>query len=399
MVALLWLEVGREVDEVSMELSLLRLVGRSDFDNVPYPAITLPRLLRVEFCLLKPGGVCVLHLLLTLSLRLSMALCTKPPMPLVGDTGRSRSGDILPCVGDMASPRAALVLSPPSTDEPCSEGGANFCESSTGRGDRVFAMLSASPPDIDVFVEKRLLNIALPRTEPPREPGELDRMLSGGGLLISGSTVDSRDMPGSCLLPDMEPTSEALSSWFFLYAAEPTPLSGVCLNHVGSFAPSDAAMELLEELGSGEEGSGVSRGDAAAERSGDLDAMESGRRMLPDCGLCFHDRVPERPSAAALVTGFLGSVSSTALGAGEPVRRCSDSSRAASCGGGLMAGVGVLAAFSCTARGVSAAERSDCGVEGLSGEMERARSVWQNISTVHAGYREQRVRAHTCSAR
>lgn len=195
-----------------MELSLLRVVGRSIFDSVPYPAIALPRLLKVEFCLLKPGGVCVLHLLLTLSLRLSMALCTKPPMPLVGDAGRSRSGEILPCVGDMASPRAALALSPPSTEEPGSEGGANFCESSTGRGDRVFAMDSASPPDIDVLVEKRLLNMALPRTEPPLEPGELERMLSGGGLLISGSTVDSRDMPGSCLLPDIEPTSEALSS-------------------------------------------------------------------------------------------------------------------------------------------------------------------------------------------
>lgn len=178
--------------------------------------MALPRLLRVEFCLVKPGGVCVLHLLLTLSLRLSIALCTKPPMPLVGDTGRSRSGDILPCVGDMASARAALVLSPPSTDEPGSAGGANFWESSTGRGDRVLAALSASPPDSDVFVEKRLLNMALPRAEPPREPGELDRMLSGGGLLISGSIVDSRDMPGSCLLPDIEPTSEAPSSWFFL---------------------------------------------------------------------------------------------------------------------------------------------------------------------------------------
>lgn len=43
-------------------------------------------------------------------------------------------------------------------------------------------------------------------------------------------------------------------------------------------------MELLEELGSGEEGSGVWRGEVAADLSGDLDAMESGRRMLPDCG-------------------------------------------------------------------------------------------------------------------
>lgn len=46
-----------------------------------------------------------------------------------------------------------------------------------------------------------------------------------------------------------------------------------------------------------------------------------------------------------------------------------------------MTGVGVLAAFSCMLRGVPAAERIDCGVEGLSGEMERARSVGKYIST------------------
>lgn len=323
----------------------------------------------------------MLHRLETLSLRFSMALCTKPPMPFVGDAGRSRSGDMRPCVGDMASARAALALSPPSTDEPGSDGGANFWESRSGIGERVFAADSASPPDIDVFVEKRLFSMALPRTEPPRDPGELERMLSGGGLLISGSTVDSRDMPGSCLLPDREPVSEALSSWLRLYAAEPAPRSGVCLNHDGSFEPSDAAIELLEGLGSGEEGSGDFVGDVEGGRSGDLEAIDSGRRMLPDCGRCFHERVPERPNAAALVAAFFGSVSSGAAaataGAGELVRRCSESSRAASADGGLMTGVGVLAAFSCTSRGVPVWERSDCGVLGLSGEMERARSVWE----------------------
>lgn len=132
-------------------------------------------------------------------------------MPLVGEAGRSvRSGDILPCVGDMASPRTDPTWSTPSGDDPCSEGGANFCESSTGRGDRTFAG-SASPPDMDVFEEKRLLKAALPRTELARE-GELERMLSGGGLDTSGSAVDSRDIPGSCFLPDSEPTSEGLSS-------------------------------------------------------------------------------------------------------------------------------------------------------------------------------------------
>jgi hypothetical protein len=88
-------------------------------------------------------------------------------------------------------------------------------------------------------------------------------------------------------------------------------------------------MELLEGFGSGEAGSGVLVAEAL---SGDRDATESGRRMLPDCGLCFHDNVPERPNAAALGTGFLGSVSSSVMGAGELVRRWSESSRAASCG-------------------------------------------------------------------
>lgn len=87
-------------------------------------------------------------------------------------------------------------------------------------------------------------------------------------------------------------------------------------------------MEVLEGLASGDDGgSGVLLADG---RSGDRDATDSGRRMLPDLGLWFHDRVPERPNAAALVAGFLGSVSSRAEGVGELVRRCSESSRAAS---------------------------------------------------------------------
>jgi hypothetical protein len=199
-------------------------------------------------------------------------------------------------------------------------------------------------------------------------------MLSGGGLLISGSIVDSRDMPGRCLLPDIEPASEAASSWLRLYAADPAPRSGVCLNHDGSLAPNDAAIDNRDGLVSGEEGSGVFVGDVLPDLSGDLEAIDSGRRMLPDCGRCFHERVPERPNAAALATGFFGSVSSSVMGAGSLVRRCSDSSRALSWRGGLMTGVGVLAAFSWTSRGMPAFERSDCGVVGLSGEMERARS-------------------------
>lgn len=317
----------------------------------------------------------MLHLLLTLSPRFMLALRTKLPMPFVGDAGRS--GDILPCVGDMSGSRAPPALSPPSPVVPCCVGGANFCESSVGRGDRV-AVVSMSPPDMDVAAEKRLLIVVLPRMEPPLEVGLLEGVLSVGGLASSGSlveivdsreTVESRDMPGSCLLP-IDPLSEALSSSFFLYAAAPLPLSADWRKYAGSFAPNEAAIWVLDSGRSGEEG---------AEASRELGLpTDRGRRMLPDCGRCFHDSVPERPNAAALVAGFCGSLSSVE-GAEELVNRCSDSSRAeasAGCGGGLMAGVDVLAALSCTCCGVCTEERcGDCGVVGLEGEMERALSV------------------------
>jgi hypothetical protein len=199
-VRLLELELGRE--EGSIELSRLKLLGlESVFGSVPY---VLPRLLSVEFCLLKVVGTWALHLLLTLSLRFSIALCTKPPMPLVGDEGRS--GDILPWVGDMASPRTEPVWSPPFTEDPCSEGGANFCESNIGSGDFALPRPSTSAPATVSGLERRALRAVLPRKE------VLERTLSGGGLVGSVSTVVSLDKPGSCLLPDMEPVSDALSS-------------------------------------------------------------------------------------------------------------------------------------------------------------------------------------------
>lgn len=248
MVTLLELDCGREGG--SAVCSLLKLVGRSILDNEPKPAKALPRLLRVELCLLKVGGVWVLHLLLTLSLRLRLALNTNPPIPLVGDTGRSRSGDILPCVGDISGPRTAPALSPLSPMVPGSDGGANFWDSSVGKGDRV-AAVSISPPDIDVAAERRLLIAVLPRREPPRDVGRLEGVLSVGGLAISGSfvdmvdsreTVESRDMPGSSLRPDIDPASEPLSSSFRLYAAEPIPRSAVWRKYAASFAPNDAAI-------------------------------------------------------------------------------------------------------------------------------------------------------------
>lgn len=81
-----------------------------------------------------------------------------------------------------------------------------------GNGDFVLAAGSESPPEMDVLVENRLLNAALPRTELARE-GETERGVSGGGLASSRSAPTVGDMPGNCLLVDVNPASEGFSSW------------------------------------------------------------------------------------------------------------------------------------------------------------------------------------------
>ena len=73
---------------------------------------------------------------------------------------------------------------------------------------------------------------------------------------------------------------------------------------------------------SGDVGSEVSRSDGAMFFS--VTAMDSGLRV-PDGGLFCHESVPVRDgTTAALAVGFLGS--SSWIAAGDPVRRCSDSS-------------------------------------------------------------------------
>jgi hypothetical protein len=79
MVILLELDPGREFG--SIELPRLKLLGlESNLGMLTEPgkppklAPTPLRLLAVELCLLRPGAACALHLLLILSLRLSMAL-------------------------------------------------------------------------------------------------------------------------------------------------------------------------------------------------------------------------------------------------------------------------------------------------------------------------------------
>jgi hypothetical protein len=73
----------------------------------------------------------VLHLLLTLSDRFIIALCTNPPKPFVGDTGLS--GRLLVCVGKFSAGRAdASFCVAPSA-------GMSLCELEKGKGDRFAA--------------------------------------------------------------------------------------------------------------------------------------------------------------------------------------------------------------------------------------------------------------------
>jgi len=114
-VRLLWLDPGRE--PVIGDASRLRLPRTSLGGPMPPTAASVPSnpllLLAIELPLLRPGPACVLHLLLTLSERLSMALWTKPPRPLVGETGLSiRSREMRPCDGDIAGARTLWLDSP-----------------------------------------------------------------------------------------------------------------------------------------------------------------------------------------------------------------------------------------------------------------------------------------------
>jgi hypothetical protein len=149
-----------------------------------------------------------------------------------------------------------------------------------------------------LVLEYRLsLQAALPLIELARE-GEVERVSSGGGLDgVSTRAVESLDMPGSFILPEVGAASTlASSSSLFLYAAEPIPLSAVCLNQAGSLAANDSAICALEgSCPSSVDGSrsGVARGDRAAFSAA---IMERGLRPLLDFGRCCHESVPDRDS-------------------------------------------------------------------------------------------------------
>lgn len=165
-------------------MSLLILLGL----DPPDVLTMLPRgvlgswvllLLAMEFPRLRPGGDWTLHLLLTLSDLFIIALCTKPPIPFVGDGGRSSlSGEIRPCDGDIAKPRAS--------DKESIFGGSNLCALVSGTGDPRPELLEPSwSPALLLDGEE-----------------EADR---SGVSVMAFSFETLRDIPGICTLAEFDP--------------------------------------------------------------------------------------------------------------------------------------------------------------------------------------------------
>jgi len=146
-----------------------------------------------------------------------------------------------------------------------------------------------------VAVENRPLESPLLLTEPARDAVS---DAEGVGLLcrsflLSGSI--SRDMPGRPLRPDAT-VSPTVSSLFFLYAADPVPLSAVCLNQEGSLAPSDAAISSLL-------GSDFSAGALRFSESPVAAYIDVGLLPPLESGLLCQERVPLRARLVALGDG------------------------------------------------------------------------------------------------
>lgn len=203
-------------------------------------------------------------------------------MPFVGDGGRELTGDL----------RSRSKV-----------GGSSFGASINVEVGRDLTLREPVSEALVVFEYLLALQAALPLTELARE-GEFERVSSGRGLVgLSDSTVDSCDMPGNLVLPDAGGASTVRFSWLFLYAAEPMPLSAVCLNQEGSLEPNASAICALDGScpSSAVFGSGVPRGLLAAFSAASID---SGLRPLLDFGRCCHERVPERERV--LVAGDAG---------------------------------------------------------------------------------------------
>ena len=143
--------------------------------------------------------------------------------------------------------------------------------------------------------------------------GEVDLILSGVGLpRFTGSAVFSCDMPGRPMPPLPEFVSiKGSSPWFLLYAAEPRPRSGVCLNHEGSFEPSDWAICTLDALSPMDaagsricgEGLAVPSSEPIDDRGRPVGTVEP-----RDEGRCCHESVPARDGATAALGDCCSSV-------------------------------------------------------------------------------------------
>jgi len=238
LVRLLLLELGRESG--SLLVSLLPEVGsKRGILCEPWSPPRPLRALTREFCRLKLPPGWALHRLLWLSDRFNIALCTKPPMPFVGEAGRSCELAMRACEEDMVSVRPTLNCSLSATDDAVSDAGAAFsCSASAAIRDFRSGLLLT---DVRA-VEKRLLEKALSRIELGCDAVSDITLSEGAGLPPRADPVEvSLDMPGSPLLPDAT-LSPPPSSLVLRYAAFPAPLSAVCLNHDGSRDASDAAI-------------------------------------------------------------------------------------------------------------------------------------------------------------
>jgi hypothetical protein len=234
--------------------------------------------------------------LLTLSDRFIIALWTKPPMPLVGDDGRSVVFARRAWEEDMVNVLLRPACSPSVTDEVFSDIGEFFSwPSSAAMRDLRSGLLLVD----ERTVENAALEAVLFLTDPARDAVSELTLSEGAGLLaLMGSVVVSRDMPGSPRLPDAKLSLDMESSLLLRYAALLKPLSAVCRNHEGSREPSEAAIWSRE-------------GSAPSEEAVDAGLLLSGSTidlgLLPpplELGRCCHDRVPDRASDDALCGCF-----------------------------------------------------------------------------------------------
>lgn len=323
-VRLLLLELGLEFGSWLLSRPLASTGSSFGMLYDPWRPLSPLRALAEESCLCSPPSGCALQRLVWLSERFIKALWTKPPIPLVGDDGRSlvlvrRAWDA-DIVG--VRPRVGGSLVSVVTEDlvDCVRKGRS---------------LLAFPSEIEGVPEDLALHARSSRIEPNLD-GVSDETLSGAGLVVRSSFRGlSFDIPGNPLRAAKTSSPPLVSSLLFLNAALPTPLSAVCLKYVGSRAPRDAAICSREGCGSSTETSRVCLGAAMdmgllfgaialnrsrgacgssveVSREGDGAAIDMG--LLPrGVGLCCHFMVFEREGIAALGEGFAASCDASSV--------------------------------------------------------------------------------------